>query len=145
VRPAEIIVRGWIANLALPPFGNDRELLQAVEAGTCAVGVVSGLEFHQFNRPTVAAKWLQPGYIGVEAVGIGRHARSPVAARQLVEWFVDHEAQAANYAAAGLWPVNPAVRADPFDYPASKGKRNAGVAGADEVDAIRLAERAAWR
>jgi iron(III) transport system substrate-binding protein len=145
VRPAEIIVRGWIANLALPPFASDRELLQAIEAGTCAIGVVSGLAFHQFGKPTVAAKWPQPGYIGVEAVGIGRHARSPDAARQLVEWFIDLEAQAATYSASGLWPVNPAVRADPFDYPASEGRRNAGVAGANEVDAIKLAERAAWR
>ena len=145
VRPAEIIVRGWIANLALPPFASDRELLQAIEAGTCAVGVVSGLALHQFNRPTVAGIWPQPGYIGVEAVGIGRHARSPDAARQLVEWFVGHEAQAANYSASGLWPVNPAARAEPFDYPASKSHPNAGIAGANEVDAIKLAERAAWR
>ena len=145
VRPAEIIVRGWIANLALPPFENEQDLLQAVEAGTCAVGIVSGLAFHQYGRPTVAAKSPQPGYVGVEAVGIGRHARSPDAARQLVEWFIDQEAQAANYTASGLLPANPVVLADPFEFPKSEGRQNAGIAGANEADAVRLAERAAWR
>jgi len=145
VRPAEIIVRGWIANLALPPYENERDLLQAIEAGTCAVGVVSGLAFHQFGRPTVAAISPQPGYVGVEALGIGRHARSPEAARQLVEWFIDQEAQAANYTASGLLPANPVVLADPFKFPKSEGRQNAGIAGANEVDAVRLAERAAWR
>lgn len=145
VRPAEIIVRGWIANLALPPYENERDLLQAIEAGTCAVGVVSGLAFHQFGRPTVAAIWPQPGYIGVEAVGIGRHARSPDAARQLVEWLIDQEAQALHSAASGLRPANAAVPAGPFEYPNSEGRWNAGIAGANEVDAVRLAERAAWR
>lgn len=145
VRPAEIIVRGWIANLALPPYDSELELLQAVAAGTCAVGVVSGLQFHQFGRPTVAARSPQPGYIGVEAVGIGRHARSPDAARQLVEWIVDQEAQAANYAATGLRPANPAVGAGPLEDLESEGRRNAGIAGANVVDADMLAERAAWR
>ncbi len=145
VRPAEIIVRGWIGNLALPPYENERDLLQAIEAGTCAVGVVSGLAFHQFGRPTVAAHWPQPGYIDLEAIGIGRHARSPDTARQLVEWFIDQEAQAAHYAASGLRPANPAVPARPFEFPKFEGRRHAGIAGANEVDAVRLAERAAWR
>lgn len=145
VRPAEIIVRGWVANLALPPFGSEQALLQAIEAGTCAVGVVSGLAFHQYGRPTVAAISPQPGLVDVEAAGIGRHARSPDAARELVEWLIDQEAQAAIYAAGGLRPVNPAVQADPFEFPASEGRRNVGIAGAFEVDAINLAERASWR
>lgn len=145
VRPAEIIVRGWVANLALPPFENERDLLQAIEAGACAVGVVSGLAFHQFGKPTVAAIWPQPGYIGVEAVGIGRHARSPGAARQLVEWLIGQEAQALHHAASGLRPANPAVPTGPFEYPNAEGGWSAGIAGANEVDAVRLAERAAWR
>ena len=145
VRPAEIIVRGWIANLALPSFESEQALLQAIEAGTCAVGVVSGLAFHRFGRPTVAATLPQPGYVDVEAVGIGRHARSPDAARKLVEWLVAHEAQAAHSAGSGLLPANVALLEDPYKALASEGERNAGIAGAYDVDAVKLAERAAWR
>ena len=137
VRPAEIILRGWIANLALPPFGTEEALLQAIEAGNCGIGVVSALAFHRFDRPTVAARSPQPGYVDVEAAGIGRHARSPDAARRLIEWFVTNEVQVALPQASGLKPANAAAPADSF--------RNAGIAGAYEVDAVKLAERASWR
>lgn len=145
VRPTEIIVRGWIANLALPSFESEQALLQAVEAGTCAVGVVSSVALHSFGRPTVVATLPQPGYVDVEAVGIGRHARSPDAARRLIEWFVAHESQAAHFVARGLRPANAAVLADSFQSLKSEGRRNVGIAGAYDVDAEKLAERASWR
>lgn len=145
VRPAEIIVRGWIANLALPPFESEQELLQAIEAGTCDVGVVSGLAFARFGRPGIAARLPVPGYIDLEAVGIGRHARSPDAARRLVEWFIARDAQAAHSAGTGLLPANAALLAEPYKNLNTEGRRNVGIAGFNEVDAVKLAERAAWR
>jgi iron(III) transport system substrate-binding protein len=144
VRPAELIVRGWIANLALPPYETEESLLQAVAAGTCAVAVASGRALHELGGPAAAAVWPQPGYIDVTAAGIGRHARSPDAARRLVEWLVDRDAQSAQYAATGLRPVNPAVTAHPFEFPAPAAPRHVGTAGLYESDAARLAERARW-
>jgi iron(III) transport system substrate-binding protein len=145
VRPAELIVRGWIANLALPPYETEEALLQAVEAGTCGLGVVSGLAFHEFGRPTVASTWPPPGYFDVVAVGINRHARNPESARRLVEWLVGNQAQARQFAALALLPANPAVPAGSFGITAQERERNAGVFGLYESDAIRLAERARWR
>ncbi len=127
LRPAELMVRGWIANLALPPFESEAALLQAVEAGTCGLGVASGFAFRDFNRPAVAATWPQPGYFDVVAVGINRHARSPDAARRLAEWLVG-----AGVPAAGR------------PFPPADGMRNAAVFGFHEADAIKLAERARW-
>ncbi|MDH3587232.1 MAG: ABC transporter substrate-binding protein [Gammaproteobacteria bacterium] len=144
VRPAELIVRGWMANLALPPHETEEALLEAVEAGTCGLGIVSGLAFQDFSGSTVVSSWPQRGYFNVVAVGIGRHARSPDSARRLVEWLVDRGAQAAQYAATGLRPVNPDVPAHPFEFPAPVERRNAGIAGAHESDAVKLAERARW-
>ena len=95
VRPAELIVRSWMANLALPAFDSEAALLQAVETGTCRLAIVSSLAVNDFNRPTVAAIWPQPGYLDVAAVGINRHARSPEAALRLVEWLGGTEAMAA--------------------------------------------------
>ena len=145
VRPAEIIVRGWIANLALPPYESEHELLQAIEDGTCAAGVVSGLALHRFGRPTVAASLPQPGYIDVEAVGIGRHARSPDAARKLVEWFTDKQAQVAHAKSGGLYPANSEAEEEANRGMAATLERNVGVAGLNAVDAVKLAERASYR
>jgi iron(III) transport system substrate-binding protein len=136
VRPAEVIVRGWVANLALPPFESEAALLQAVEAGTCGLAVVSSLAFRGFNQPTVATTWPQPGYFDVIAVGINRHARGPDAARRLAEWLVTTPAQAAQNEAIGLEPVNP--------FAAGDERHNAAVFGVRETDAAKLAERARW-
>jgi iron(III) transport system substrate-binding protein len=144
VRPAELIVRGWVANLALPPYETEQALLQAVEAGSCGLGVVSHVEFHAFGKPTVAATSPQPGYFDVVAVGVNRHARSPEAARTVVEWLVGDQAQAAQFDATGLWPAVPGVPADGSSYPASEATRNASTFGFHETDAVRLAERARW-
>jgi iron(III) transport system substrate-binding protein len=144
VRPAELIVRGWVANLAFPPFESEAALLQALDAGRCGVAVVSGLALHAFSGLTVAATWPQPGYFGVVAVAINRHARSPDAARRLADWLLGGSAQAQQFAATGLQPANPDVAAGPSVFPAAEGMHNAGVFGRHEPDAVKLAERARW-
>ena len=144
VRPAELIVRSWIANLALPPFESELALLQAVEAGTCGLAVVSGLALNHASRLTVAARWPQPGYFDIVAVGINRHARRPEAARRLVEWLVDDAAQAAQFDAIRLRPVVAGIPAAGLPFPAPDGMRNANVFGLHEAEAINLAERARW-
>ena len=145
LRPAELIVRGWITNLALPPFDSEAALLQAIEAGSCGLGVVSGLAVHDFNRPTVAASWPQRGYFDVVAVGINRHARSPDAARRLVEWLLGAAAQAAQLDAIGLQPVDARVPAAGSPLPSSERTRNAAVFGLHGTGADDLAERARWQ
>jgi len=142
--PAETLVRGLVANLALPPHETERALLQAVEAGTCPLAVVSSLAFHEFGKPTVAATWPRPGYFDVVAAGVGRHARSPDAARSLVEWLLGEQAQAAQFDATGLRPANPGVLAGSAGFPAPAGKNNATLFGLYHVEAVKLAERARW-
>lgn len=144
VRPAELIVRGWIANLALPPFDSEAALLQAVEAGTCGLAVVSGLAFHDFARPTVAATWPQPAYFDVFALGINRHARYPDAARSLAEWLVAPPAQGSQEASIGLGPVNTAVPPRRYPSRAADERHKAAIFGFHEADSVKLAERARW-
>ena len=37
----EQIVKGWVANLAAPPFANDTAMLEAIGAGRCDVGIAN--------------------------------------------------------------------------------------------------------
>lgn len=144
VRPAELIVRGWIANLAMPPLETEQALLQAVEAGSCDVGIASDTALRAFGRLPITATWPQPGYFDVVAAGINRHARSPEAARRLVEWLVGDAAQAAQLEAIGLRPARPGVPAGSPPLPAAEAMRNAGTFGLHETEAVRLAERVRW-
>ncbi len=41
----EATVRGWVANLATEPFANDTQLLEAIAAGQCDVGIVNTYYF----------------------------------------------------------------------------------------------------
>jgi iron(III) transport system substrate-binding protein len=145
LRPAEMLVRGWITNLALPPYETEEELLQAVAAGRCALAVVSGAAIRGFGKQGIHATWPQPGYVDVSAAGIGRHAQNPDAARRLVDWLLDSDAQAAQLSAIGLRPVNPEPAALEPGFPAPAGRRNVAVAGLYATDAIKLAERRGWR
>jgi len=144
VREAELIVRGWIANLAVPPLESEAAVLQAVAAGTCGLAPVSFRAVHDFGRPTVVTSWPQPGYFDVVAVGINRHARSPDAARRLVDWVVGDAAQAAQFTAIGLRPVKPGVPAGGLPLPPSDAMHNAAVFGSHATEALQLAERARW-
>jgi iron(III) transport system substrate-binding protein len=84
-RPVEIMVRRWVANLAVAPFADEHELATAIADGRCEVGLISrsvaagaGLEF--LELPGQAAS--------IEAVGMGRHARNPEGAARLAEWLI---------------------------------------------------------
>ena len=143
-RPAETLVRGWVSNLATPPFDSEQALLRAVEAGTCRLAVVSGLAVREFGEGGVAATWPRPGYFDVVAVGIGRHARQPDSARRLAEWLIGDDAQAAQFDAIGLRPASMTVPENLAALPMPARKRNAGVFGFFETEAIKLAERARW-
>ena len=138
-RPAEIIVRGWIRNLALPPFDTERELVAALAAGQCAAGIVSSAAGRPvipgFVRQPLAAVTPVPAVVSVEAIGISRHATDPGAARQLIEWLLTSDVQQ-------TYPADndrlPSAHAD------TAGRR-VSVIGEMDLEAVKLAERARYR
>lgn len=136
-RPAELIVRGWMRNLARPPFETDASLLQAITSGNCAFGLVSSSAARKF---AVDVSTPVPAFAGIEAVGIARHARSPDAARRLIEWLTGPEAQRNHARGRGHRAANP--RVTPRALP---DMRHPAVAGAYDQDAMKLTERVAWR
>jgi iron(III) transport system substrate-binding protein len=118
-RDAELIVRGWQANLGAPVFGDDGELLQAIADGRCSIGVADSNDLATYarGRPAapLAAQWFaegSPAYIDVTGAGVTRHAENPDGAIALLEWLTSGQPNAL-FAALGLeFPVNRAAPTD---------------------------------
>lgn len=95
IRPAEIMVRGWRANLAGGVYQSDDHLLHALDEGQCAIGIAGSSELaHYLQRGTetnVAAHWFaDAGVLQVDAIGAGvtRHAHNAELAEFLLEWLL---------------------------------------------------------
>lgn len=139
VRPAEIVVRGWIANLALPVFDTEEQLIDAIVAGRCALGIVS-------SKAVTTTAVVEPdtAYADIEGVGIARHARQPDVAMQFIEWFLSTQIQARHQEGAKRFAASPAAWGD--HRPDTRlSDRDVGIAAWRGEDAIKLAQRAGYR
>lgn len=120
VRPAELTVRGWVSNLAVPPFDTERQLQAAIDSGTCTFGIVSTAAAGE----TAATIQPRPAHADIRAIGITRHARYPESAQRLVDWLLSERAS---------------------EFADGIVERNIGMAGWHDEDARLLAERAGYR
>ena len=139
-RPAEIVVRGWMQNLAMSVFSTDDELLQAIESGQCAMGIVAGDSYSGLARGldhVRPADFVQL-YANIEGVGIARHARNPEAALELIVWMLSDVAQTRH--SAGRLAVSVTDSAGQQ----SISRENISAVAARNEDASKLAERAGY-
>ena len=153
---AEQVVRGWVANLATDVFANDTQLLEAIAAGQCDVGIVNTYYFGRIVKERadfpVKLFWANQGaggtHVNISGAGVTRHSRNAAAATRFLEWLSSGEAQA-HFAAVNMeYPVNPAAAVDPLV--ASWGKfeqspLNVAEAGRLQPAAVRLMDRAGYR
>lgn len=151
----EKIVRGWVANLATPVFSNDTLLMQAIAAGQCDVGIVNTYYFGRLQRdqPNIPLKlfWAdQQGdgaHVNITGAGVTMNAPRAAAAKKLLEWLSQPDAQAM---VAGInleYPALPTVKADPQVAAWGEFKPSAlNVASAGELQsaAVRLMDRAGY-
>lgn len=134
VRETELVVRSWVANLALPPFAREQELMQALASGQCLVAIVSSDAAQAIPDSKLKVHTPIDFYSDIEGLGITRHARNPDGAAALVEWLLDedvqrrHAEQMSSFAAAG----------DVQD------RHNISVVASGEEEARLLAERARY-
>jgi iron(III) transport system substrate-binding protein len=124
VRPAEIVVRGWLQNLAVPVFTSEEQVLEAIHAGTCIIGIASASVAAQSG---LLVHVPQPAAVEIDGIGIGRHAHNPDGALALVEWLIAE------------------LPASTFDSIDTAGQKNVGVIAWYQRDAALLAERARYR
>lgn len=119
-RPAERIVRGWVRNLAVPPFASEEELIEALRSGDCRYGIISSTaDAKGIYRIELATR-----YYNIQGVGVARHAQYPEAAQRLVNWMLTQQ---------------------PLKEVPAASTRNVGQAGWYEEEARLLAERAGYR
>ncbi len=152
----EQVVRGWVANLATDVFANDTQLLEAIAAGQCDVGIVNTYYFGRIvkERPDFPVKvfWANQGaggtHVNISGAGITKHSRNEAAATRFLEWLSAGKAQQ-HFAAVNLeYPANPAATIDPIVASWGRFKAspiNVSEAGRLQPAAVRLMDRAGYR
>ncbi len=117
---AERLVRLWTHNFASGPHDSETALYDAMSNAGCHYGVVRVRAAAHGAHPPL----LEPRYIDVAAIGVGRHAQNAEAAQDLVDWLLENNEV----------PV--------FD---AAGHQSASVTGRLAEEARLLAERAGYR
>jgi iron(III) transport system substrate-binding protein len=152
----EQVVRGWVANLATDVFANDTQLLEAIAAGQCDVGIVNTYYFGRIvkERPDFSVRvfWANQGaggtHVNISGAGVTQNSRQAVAATRFLEWLSSDKAQA-HFAAVNMeFPANPAAPIDPIVASWGKFKAspiNVAEAGRLQPAAVRLMDRAGYR
>lgn len=143
-RPAEVVVRGWLANLARPVFASETGMLEAIAAGDCDAGIATEAAVRRLPGSGDRLRMHAPedARIVVDAVGVARHARNPQAALALLSWLTNAAAQGAYAEALRRVPADDsAVPGAAARWSAADVLRPAWLA----EDSRLLAERAGYR
>lgn len=153
---SEEIVKSWVKNLATPPFSDDENLLDAMAAGQCDVGIVNSYYYGRLKRknPSVPMGIFWPNqndrgvHVNVSGAGVTKHAKHPEAAVKFLEWLSSAKAQNL-FADANLeFPVNPKVKPDPLVAAWGSFKQdsiNVAEAGKLQAKAVMLMDRAGYK
>lgn len=152
----EKIVRGWVANLAAPPFSNDTKVMEAVAAGLGEVGIVNTYYYGRLMKkiPTLPLTLFWPNqngtgvHVNVSGAGVTTHAKHREDAVRLLEWLSTEEPQGLFAGANMEYPANPTVKVDSVVAGWGEFKPNhINVAeyGKYQAAAIRLMDRAGYR
>jgi iron(III) transport system substrate-binding protein len=150
------IVKGWVGNLAAPPFSNDTKVMEAIIAGQGDVGLVNTYYYGRLAKkdPTIPIALFWPNqssggvHVNVSGAGVVAASTNKAAAVAFLEWLSAEKAQQI-FADVNLeYPVNPDVPLNPVV--ASWGsfkqnKINLSNAGENQVAAIRLMDRVGYK
>lgn len=152
----EKVVRGWVVNLAAPPFADDTLLAQAIVAGRCDVGIVNSYYLGRMIKDTpdlpVTVFWPDQAtagvHVNISGAGVVVASQQPAAAQALLEWLTSKPIQA-EFAALNLeFPIRKDVAADPVVTAWGTFRADpihVAEAGRLQADAVRLMDRAGWK
>jgi len=150
------IVKGWVGNLAAPPFSNDTKVMEAIIAGQGDVGIVNTYYFGRLAKkdPTIPIALFWPNqssggvHVNVSGAGVVTASKNKAAAVAFLEWLSAEKAQKIFADGNMEYPVNPDVPVNPIV--ASWGsfkqnKINLKNAGENQVAAIKLMDRVGYK
>ncbi len=152
----EEIIKGWVKNLAAPPFSSDTKVLEAIAAGQGDVGIVNTYYLGRLlmEKPDLPLRVFWPNqstngaHVNVSGGGIVAHSRHKKAGIELLEWLSSAQAQNL-YADVNLeYPANPRVAMHPLIASWGKFRQNPinlVNAGRYQTRAIQLMDRAGYR
>ncbi len=156
VAKTEEIIRGWVKNLAAPPFSSDTKVLEAIAAGQGDVGIVNTYYVGRLlkKKPDLPLAIFWPNqnakgvHVNVSGAGVVADSQHKQAAIKLMEWLSSEQAQNL-YADINLeYPANPRVSPDPAVAAWGQFKQNPinlDNAGKFQAKAIQLMDRAGYR
>jgi iron(III) transport system substrate-binding protein len=150
------IVKGWVSNLAAPPFSNDTKVMEAIIAGQGDVGIVNTYYFGRLAKkdPTIPIALFWPNqssggvHVNVSGAGVVAASKNKAAAIAFLEWLSTEKAQQIFVDVNMEYPVNPDVPVNPTV--ASWGtfkqnKINLKNAGENQAAAIMLMDRVGYK
>lgn len=159
-KQTESIVKGWVDNLAAPPFPDDTKAMEAVAAGQCDLTLVNTYYYGRLmeKNPTLPLGIFWPNqnlkakdagvHVNISGAGVTRHAKNPEGAIKLLEWLSSEKAQNL-YADGNLeYPVNPRVKPDPTVAAWGEFKQNlinVRQAGLLQAQAVKLMDRVGYK
>lgn len=152
----EAVVRGWVDNLAAPPFADDTQLINAIAAGQCDVGLVNTYYLGRLLKadPALPVTVFWPNqsdagvHVNVSGAGITKHSKHKAQAQKLLEWLASDEAQDEFARLNFEFPAKPGIAVDPIVAAWGTFKAdpvNVVEAGRRQAEAVRLMDRAGWK
>jgi iron(III) transport system substrate-binding protein len=152
----ETVLKGWVANLAAPPFADDTQLINAIAAGQCDVGLVNTYYLGRLikNDADLPVTVFWPNqqdagvHINVSGAGITKHSKHKEQAQKLLEWLAGDEAQDEFARLNFEFPAKPGIAVDPIVAawgPYKADPVNVVEAGRRQAEAVKLMDRAGWK
>ena len=113
------VLEGWAANADI--FANDVELLEAMAAGACEIGVVNHYYLARMLEEDpdtpIGLVWAEQGgrgvHVNISGGGVTKYADDVDLAQQFLEWLAT-DGQETLVADNHEYPANPAVEAEPL-------------------------------
>jgi|SRR5579884_96019 len=152
----EQMVKSWVNNLATDVFADDVQVMQAVAAGQCDVGIVNTYYFGRLmaKQPGLPLALFWPDqknsgvHVNISGAGVTRYAKHEPAAIQFLEWLSSEKAQNLFADSNMEYPVNPKIPPDPRVAAWGSFKQNlinVSKAGELQGEAVKLMDRAGYR
>lgn len=150
------IIKGWVANLAATPHAKDSQVMSAIIAGQCDVGLVNTYYFaHLLDKnPSAALQlfWANQDstgvHVNISGAGVTKYANNVKGAIHLLEWLSGNKAQTIYTQINKEYPANLKVSVDGIlarwgDF--KQDQMNLSIAGKRQVDAVILMQRAGYK